>query len=488
MFKVVNFSRPGAFLASLAAGAALSAVFRLDLAATAAVLANSLAVGLIFSLTLYRSTSRSLAALGRYSPGSGGKNARKEDLSPELQGLAQKMEETYGLLREVAGKSQLASVQVFSAIDQMNLTAEASRGVARDFDRVEEVAGNLALLSQELQGKTMENEKAMASCRNEMETAHQAMEQINIESSQVSEQVSRLVAAIGKVDSILEAIINISEQTRLLSLNAAIEAARSGEHGRGFAVVAQEVKKLSDSTASSTEEISGIIKLIRKEVTSVEKTAENARKSVTLGFKSIIEAKSALYGIAAAINDISLTAGRSNAEIEGYLKQVNTAACAQKENLNKILELGGRFEKAAVMLEDLGKRIKIEDEEQHDPQTREKIDRLMRDLRGMSSEPPVMGMSPAEHQRRLSEFLGSHPDLEAVWTNRTDGTFVYSNPPAGLANARAREWWKESSSGREYVSKKYVSAITQSPCLTLSVPVRDSSGGVVGVLGADLRL
>lgn len=465
----INLTLTKAFAASLGTGAVLSAISSPDFSAAAAMMINTAAVGLIFSFFLLRDTRR--------PENSGGVNTDP-----------QSGEATLKLLREVTGKAQLASVQVFAAIDQMSIATEASRGVARDFDRVEEVAGNLASLSQELQVKTIENEKAINLCRGEMEKSHHAMDQINIESSRVSDQVSKLATSIGRVDSILEVIVSISDQTRLLSLNAAIEAARSGEHGRGFAVVAQEVKKLSESTASATGEISEIIGDIRKEVGSLESAAGIARISVAQGFKSAMGAKSALDSIASAVNEISQAAGRSNSEIDDYLKQVSTAANAQKENLNKIVELGNILEKAASMLEKISEKIKLDNDAEIGGHTKEKTVRLLQELVIKSADPMIMGMNPAEHQRALTDFIGSHPDLEAVWTNRMDGAFVYSIPPAGLANAKARHWWKQSASGMEYVSEVYISAITQRPCLTLSVPVREPSGAVVGVLGADLGL
>jgi methyl-accepting chemotaxis protein len=493
MLKRENMKKFYLLFSSLLSVAVLAAFCHWEVRAVTALIVNTLITGLLFGAMWRRGSNQWLDSLHQevkdLAAGRVAVQNKGRHYPEEYSSLAEAVDEVAKLLRDVAGKAQLASQQVSAAVEQMNLTIEASGQIARDFTRVEKVAGSLADMSRKLRQETQENERAVATCLEEMGSARRAIEQADIDSTRVAEYVTTLDAAVGQIDVILTAIAEISDQTRLLALNAAIEAARAGEHGRGFAVVAEEVKKLSEKTFSAVGDTVKILQSIRAEVEKVKSTVENDRKSIADVVKSTVNAEAVLTEIAQAVSAISATVEKSSEEIKDYLRHVGAAAEAQKENFGEITRTGVRLQKAADMLEDVSGKVKLDvsaitDSAAH----KEKIERLIKVLRAESENHRITSLNADDHRQVLGELLTRQPDLEAVWSNRMDGTFIYSEPPAGLANAKIRQWWQKAAAGEEYVSDIYLSAITKKLCLTISVPVRDSHGTVIGVLGADVRL
>src|SRR5690606_7669419 len=109
-----------------------------------------------------------------------------------------------------------------------------------------------------------------------------------------SGHITQLEEASAKIDSVMDIINGIAEQTNLLALNAAIEAARAGEQGRGFAVVADEVRSLAVRTVDAVSEISGTIETMKNESAEVIQYISNSGKTIEKGQQKGHEAINAL--------------------------------------------------------------------------------------------------------------------------------------------------------------------------------------------------
>lgn len=98
------------------------------------------------------------------------------------------------------------------------------------------------------------------------------------------------------------------------------------------------------------------------------------------------------------------------------------------------------------------------------------------------------GLMVSQQEKMLRDLLEQETELEAAWSNKIDGRFIVSLPPAGIANAASRPWFKEASEGRNFVSPVYVSAISSRPCITIAVPVWSVEKSIIGVIGVDVKL
>jgi len=175
---------------------------------------------------------------------------------------------------------------------------------------------------------------------------------------QSSEIVNRLGKSGEKIGEIIQVIDDIADQTNLLALNAAIEAARAGEQGRGFAVVADEVRKLAERTTKSTKEIADMIKTIQNEtknaVDSMDKgrtEVENGKVSVRQAGQSLTEIIKSSNTVMSIVNNVA-AAGKGEAEeaeqIRFNISGINTVAhetaigveqiAQASEDLNRLTE------------------------------------------------------------------------------------------------------------------------------------------------------
>ncbi|MBC8079404.1 MAG: chemotaxis protein, partial [Gorillibacterium sp.] len=131
------------------------------------------------------------------------------------------------------------------------------------------------------------------------------MKSISMSVTGLAESVNGLGERSEEIGRIVGMIADIASQTNLLALNAAIEAARAGEHGRGFAVVAEEVRKLAEQSASSSSQITELVRLIQGETREVSATMKHSLTEVNEGLISIQSAGSGFYEINQSVGDVT---------------------------------------------------------------------------------------------------------------------------------------------------------------------------------------
>lgn len=230
-----------------------------------------------------------------------------------IRGVLQVVTDAINRLAGTSADMAAASEEVSASIEEV---ASTTNQFSATLDRMHNNARLMNDISREVSEHASAGEQSL-------EAIVEQMHELRKNTNELADKVNTVGASSKKIGEIVNTINNIAEQTNLLALNAAIEAARAGEHGRGFAVVADEVRKLAEQSAQATAEIAALVRQTQVDIDAAVREMHDESVHVDQLLVTVRESANQLHKILDAVNEITdqieeLTKGLTEVNASGH--------------------------------------------------------------------------------------------------------------------------------------------------------------------------
>ncbi len=251
--------------------------------------------------------------------------------------------------------------------------AAAVNETAATVEEMEKAGQSSAVNAKHIVAAAEKTAEASKRGRQTVEKTYEIIMQIKDESHDISEKSKNLLNAVEEVGNIIQSVNSIAEQSKILAVNASIEAAKAGEFGSGFAVVAQEVKDLAQQSKDATLQITGTLTAIRAAIETMVSTAQRGKERTAEGVNTIANAGAVMNDLSEAIRENSdfakliatniqqQTIGLT--QIAAAIEEINTTALENQSISRSIVQGTKQLSETLAQLSDMIGRWRTPDQE-----------------------------------------------------------------------------------------------------------------------------